>query len=120
AFHVSARGTGAVEAHLVKLIHGDQHPGGPGFVEQELDAACNGTWAVTEQRVQKGNYLSVEDAAGVLDLAGSFTLLAFVWPTRVAGGPCSVLSRWAAGSGRGYALSLDAQARPVFELGTSA
>ncbi len=120
AFHVSARGTGAVEAQLVKLIHGDQHPGGPGFVEQELDAACNGTWAVTEQRVQKGNYLSVEDAAGALDLAGSFTLLAFVWPTRVAGGPCSVLSRWAAGGGRGYALSLDEQARPVFELGTNA
>ena len=43
-FHVDAEGTDIARAQLVRLIHGDQDPAGPGFVEQEVDCAANGLW----------------------------------------------------------------------------
>ena len=41
-FHVDAEGTDTARAQLVRLIHGDHDPAGPGFVEQEVDCAANG------------------------------------------------------------------------------
>ena len=35
-FMVSAEGTERAEAQLVQLIHGDETPGGPGFLEKEV------------------------------------------------------------------------------------
>ena len=33
-FHVNADGTETAQAQLVRLIHGDQHPSGPGVIEE--------------------------------------------------------------------------------------
>ncbi len=38
-FHVNAEGTETAQAQLVRLIHGDQDPSGPGFIEEEIDRA---------------------------------------------------------------------------------
>ena len=35
-FHVSADGTKTAQAQLVKLIHGDGHPDGPGYLDEKL------------------------------------------------------------------------------------
>ena len=35
-FHVSADGTKSADAQLVKLIHGDAHPDGPGYKTKKL------------------------------------------------------------------------------------
>jgi N,N-dimethylformamidase len=43
-FHVNADGTESAEAQLVRLIHGDQNPVGPGFIEEEVACDANGTW----------------------------------------------------------------------------
>ena len=40
-FHVSADGTKSADAQLVKLIHGDAHPDGPGYKDQEIDNKIN-------------------------------------------------------------------------------
>ncbi|MGD9711903.1 MAG: hypothetical protein AB7V46_07560, partial [Thermomicrobiales bacterium] len=48
-FHVNADGTQAAEAQLVRLIHGDEHPDGPGFIEEEVDRPVNGFWDVKKQ-----------------------------------------------------------------------
>ena len=61
AFHVTADGTSEAEAQLVKLVHGDQHPDGPGFIEREVDCEANGTWAVEKQFTQVGSFLTVDD-----------------------------------------------------------
>ena len=37
-FHVSADGTQTAQAQLVKLIHGDAHPDGPGYSEVEIES----------------------------------------------------------------------------------
>ncbi len=38
AFHVNADGTNEAKAQLVRLIHGDSHPAGPGYIEEEIDS----------------------------------------------------------------------------------
>ena len=53
-FHVNADGTDTAEAQLVRLIHGDENPIGPGFVEEEIQCPHNGTWPVKKQYTQLG------------------------------------------------------------------
>ncbi len=80
-FHVNADGTRNVaEAHLVRLIHGDEHPDGPGFIEEEIDCAANGSWQVEKQYTQVGSFLEVADPERRLALDGSLTLFAFIHP----------------------------------------
>ena len=38
-FLVSADGTQTADAQLVKLIHGDAHPDGPGYSEEEIKSS---------------------------------------------------------------------------------
>jgi hypothetical protein len=45
-FMVSAEGVAEAQVQLVRLIHGDMAPGGPGFVEREVAASMNGTVAL--------------------------------------------------------------------------
>jgi len=60
-FHVSADGTQFADAQLVRLIHGDAHPDGPGFSEEEIDNQINGEWKVEKQFTQLGSFLKVND-----------------------------------------------------------
>ena len=57
---VSAEGTKSVDVQLVRLIHGDETPEGPGFIETEFDAPINGAHAVEKQFTQAGNFATVE------------------------------------------------------------
>ena len=79
-FHVNADGTYTADAHLVRLIHGDEHPAGPGFIEQEVDCEANGDWQVEKQYTQLGSFLEVGDPRHKLALEGSLTLCAFIHP----------------------------------------
>ncbi len=116
--HVSAEGTTEVEAQLVRLVHGDENPLGPGFIEREVDSPVNKRWPVQRQYTQQGNFLTVADPANRLALSqGAFTLFAFVWPTLLTAGRQVLLGRWDLTSQRGAALGLDAQGRLEFWVG---
>ncbi len=107
--HVSAEGAQAAQAQLVRLIHGDQNPAGPGFVEEEVACEANGTWLVSEQRTQVGSFLTVADPGAKLALSGSFSLFAFIFPNWPASGQRqSILSRWDRRKQTGYRLAIDA------------
>ncbi|MEG6508855.1 LamG domain-containing protein [Methyloligella sp. 2.7D] len=117
-FHVSTEGTEEVEAQLVRLIHGDEHPDGPGFIEEEVDCMANGTWAVAKQFTQVGTFLEVDDPENRLALEGSFTLWAFIrpgWPD--SGKRQTILGRWDAATGDGYGLGINEDGRLEFWLG---
>ena len=45
-FHVSADGTNSADAQLVRIIHGDEHPNGPGYMDEEIESDLNGKWDV--------------------------------------------------------------------------
>ena len=103
SFYVHADGGREAQAQLVRLIHGDAHPAGPGYKEEEVGCVLNGTWEVRKQFTQVGSFLTVEDPDRRLALDGSFTLCAFVCPNKPGGGvrQC-LLGRWDASANRGY------------------
>ena len=39
----------------MRLIHGDEHPDGPGFIEEEVDCAANGSgrWKSNSRRLDR-------------------------------------------------------------------
>ncbi len=116
--HVSAEGTTEVDARLVRLVHGDENPLGPGFIEREVDSPVNRRWPVQRQYTQQGNFLTVDDPANRLDLSGgAFTLFAFVWPTLLTAGRQVLLGRWDLSAQRGAALGIDTQGRLEFWVG---
>jgi len=117
-FHVNADGTDTADAHLVRLIHGDENPAGPGFVEEEIECAANGIWPVRKQYTQVGSFLEVDDPQRKLALDGSLTLFAFIyanWPD--AGRRQCLLGRWDNDKNHGFCLGLDQNGRLEFWVG---
>ena len=108
-------------AEIVRLIHGDANPNGPGIKEELIETAANGDYPGRRQDLRLGSYVTVPDAAP-LRLGGSFTITAWVAPTRpgVIGwvgepGAQGVVTKWAAD--RGYGLVIDEQGRLALWLG---
>ncbi|RJF76319.1 N,N-dimethylformamidase beta subunit family domain-containing protein [Rhodopseudomonas palustris] len=115
---VHAEGTMKATAQLVRLIHGDQHPAGPGFIEQEVDCEANGGWVVGEQVTQLGSYLQVDDPQAKLAPDGSFTVFAFICPTKPkAESRQTLLGRWDIAGRAGYGLGITADGHLEFVLG---
>ena len=109
SFHISAEGATAASAQLVRLIHGDENPAGPGFVEEEIACDANGMWTVAHQFTQVGSYLEARDPDGKLEIEDSFTLFAFISPNRPeAGRAQALLGRWDRHTKQGYGLGIGA------------
>ena len=117
-FHVNADGTDSAEAQLVRLIHGDQHPDGPGFIEEEIACEANGSWAVKKQYTQVGSYLEVSDPERKLALEGSLTVCAFIHPGLAETGYRQCLAgRWDNDKNYGYMLGINQRGHLEFWLG---
>ena len=117
-FHVTADGTREVQAQLVRLIHGDQHPSGPGYLDEEVGCEGNGAWAVKKQYTQVGSFLQVADPQHKLALEGSITLCAFIFPgLPLAGVRQAVMGRWDNVKNEGYALGLNPAGHLEFWVG---
>ena len=111
---VSCEDSTSYRADLVRLVHGDPHPDGPGFREEEVPSAVAGEHRGRVQPIPIGSYVDVDDPGGLLDLRESFTLFTFVWPTLPGRGEQALLGRWGEG---GYLLTLDAAGRLVLRVG---
>ncbi len=59
SFHVSGEGAETFDAQLVRLIHGDTQPGGPGFREIEVPSAVDGTYPLIAQPTHHGSYARI-------------------------------------------------------------
>ncbi len=117
-FHVNADGANVADAHLVRLIHGDEHPDGPGFVEEEVDCAANGVWQVEKQFTQVGSFLEAADPQRELALEGSLTLFAFIhpiWPD--VGHRQCLIGRWDNDKNYGYGLGINKRGFLEFWVG---
>src|SRR6185312_7382156 len=113
----SAEGTDRMHAALVRLIHGDEHPDGPGFIEEKVASPVERDWPVRKQYVQKGNFLRVADPKGQLAVTGAVTLHAYIFPTMPNDGRQAILGRWSVDGTRGYALGIGASGRLEFWVG---
>jgi N,N-dimethylformamidase len=118
SFHVHADGTSRAKAQLVRLIHGDEHPSGPGFIEEEVKSSIDGDWDVKKQYTQVGNFLAVDDPQAKLALDGDFTLCAFVYPTLPGDGVRqALLARWDIYNTAGYGLWINQSGHLEFGVG---
>ena len=111
------------QAEIVRLIHGDPNPRGPGMKEEVIETSVNREYAGRHQELIVGSYVTVPDAPP-LQLDGSFTITAWIaatrpgqvgWPNeRAAQG---IVTKWSEADGRGYGLFLDADGRLAVRVG---
>ena len=101
-FMVSSE-TPEYQADIVRLIHGDRNPKGPGFKEELVPSPVSGRYAGKRQTLPKGSYVTVPDSPS-LKLEGSFTLQAWIYPTTPEKGVQGILTK---GSGTGSGLVID-------------
>jgi N,N-dimethylformamidase len=94
-------------AQVVRLIHGDTNPDGPGFKEEEVATPVTGEYPGRVQALEQGSHVLVPDRQE-LRLAGSFTVQAWVFPTAPGVVPQAIVARWLAPAEAGYALVLEA------------
>jgi N,N-dimethylformamidase len=129
SFYVSSEDPGEYQADLVRLIHGDTNPAGPGYKEDVLASPFAGRYSARFQRTQFGSYVEIPDGQGGVHPTGAFTVHAFIWsttPSPTAPGPRlptapfrprqGVLSRWADDAKAGWALTIE-DGSLVFSVG---
>jgi N,N-dimethylformamidase len=85
------------EAQLVRLIHGDTNPAGPGFKQVVVSSGIDGQHVGRMQAFPSGSYVEIPLAPGVVRLPLSFSV--YVYPTNPRGGPQVIASigDWALG-----------------------
>ena len=116
-FMISVEGSSEVEAQLVRLIHGDQNPDGPGFIEEEIDLDLPSMLNVKRQYTQIGSFARCDDPEGRLDGLQSFTLFAHVYPTLAKSERQTVMGRWSIHGNKGYGLGIDPEGHVSLWLG---
>src|SRR5436190_10975309 len=79
AFQVSSAHP-TYRADLVRLVHGDTNPVGPGFIEELVDSPLSGDYSGRVQTISTGSYITVPDDPA-LRLSRGFTVQAWILPT---------------------------------------
>ena len=101
-------------ADLVRLVHGDPNPEGPGVKEETIPSPINRQHSGRIQHFPRGSYVRVPDSA-VLRIKGSLTLQAYVYATTPDKGLQGIVTRWSGESGYGLFISEDGS--PALRLG---
>jgi N,N-dimethylformamidase len=106
SFHVSAQGTTEYDAQLVRLRHGIDLAGSPGFVEEQVDAEVNGRCSGTSHPTWIGSYLEVADRFGMLQRSETISVAMSMYPTLLDRALQGVIGSWDADTGSGFVVSL--------------
>jgi N,N-dimethylformamidase len=104
-FMVSCTGAKSYRAEIVRIIHGDANPAGPGLKLDRIPTPVDGEYPAREQTIDPGSYLRVPDHEKLRALQG-FTVVAMIWPTTPARQRQGLIAKWAAASGAGFALEI--------------
>lgn len=115
-FMVSCEGVASYATAIVRLVSGDHHPEGFGFIEEPVATPLLSHYRGRHQPLHAGSYATVEDSTPFAALE-SFTLQAMVWPTRPGQGRQAVLGKFSAGERKGYALVIDEAGGAALEFG---
>src|SRR5579872_4724446 len=68
-------------ARIVRMIHGDVNPTGPGFKTKQIQSQIDGEYQGRNQKLRIGSYVKVAKNKALNDLE-SFTITAWVYPTK--------------------------------------
>lgn len=94
------------DVEIVRLIHGDLNPEGPGFKSEVVQAIDKSTHPGRQQHVYSGSYglVRIAESLGSFD---SLTLQATVWPTTPMAGEQVILGWVSADGGCSCELIID-------------
>ncbi len=106
SFMVSSEEGADYQARIVRVIHGDTSPEGPGYKEEAIATSVDGTYEGRRQEVLAGSYIVVPDHR-LFGTLSSFTLQAMVWPTLPGKGAQTLIARQDAASGSGVSLGIN-------------
>lgn len=115
-FMLHAAETGTAEIALVRLLHGDTNPEGPGFVERVAEIGLQPVLTLNPQRTVLGAYARTETHPMLSDRPAG-TLHAFICPSRPGGHEQLVAGCWNGSSETGYALLIDADGYLCLRVG---
>jgi N,N-dimethylformamidase len=111
-FFVNCDGPAEYQAEIVKMIHGDTNPRGPGLIEESVKADCNATYKGLKQEIYSGSYGFVVDKPQFC--VESVTLQCWIWPTTPKTHPKywkhgaqGLVTKWY--DGKGYGLFMNAE-----------
>ena len=109
AFKVSLEEDDSFEARLVRVVHGDANPEGPGLKFRHIPSKADGRHPGFTQKIDAGSYMSVP-AFPALD--GAFTFYTMIWPTLVRRDDQTILSQWDDAAKTGIHIGLKAGGGP--------
>ncbi len=105
-------------ADIVRLIHGDENPLGPGFVEEELGSDADGVYAGTVQPIAAGSAVEVPDDPALRPTR--ICVVAHVLATTPVGRRQGIVTKTSRDGDIGYGLFLDEGGHAEFVVGTAA
>lgn len=108
AFKVSSRSSAPFAARLVRVIHADANPAGPGLRFEDLGSVFATTAPSCAQPIHRGSWIHA-DGVPWPAVDADWSVSARVWPTRASRGHQCVLSQWDASTGRGWQVGLDGE-----------
>jgi N,N-dimethylformamidase len=115
-FMVSCEDVPEYRSEIVRLISGDLHPEGMGFIEKPVETDIPSRHAGRQQLLRAGSYAVIDDVAAFQSI-GDFTLQATIWPTTPGGKRQVIMGRWFAPASAGFALILDPRGALALEIG---
>ena len=102
-------------AEIVRLIHGDPNPQGPGLKTEHVASTIDRDYPGRSQPIRTGSCVIVPDAA-----ATSFeavTISCWLYPTTPGSGVQGIMSKWDAESNAGFAMIIDEHGALALRLG---
>ena len=113
---VSAPDGRPYRAGIVRLIHGDANPEGPGFKALAVPSAIDGDHPGRRQTIAMGSWARVPWHP-IMDRGSGVTLAAMIWPTTPGKGRQGLIGRWDEATQAGLSLEIDERRLPGARLG---
>jgi N,N-dimethylformamidase len=106
AFKISQEEGDRFDARIVRVVHGDCNPAGPGLKFTPVPSSVDGSYPGRVQRIDAGSYLRAETVPPLA--AGPFTFFATIWPTLPERTDQTLAAQWDADTASGFRIGIDA------------
>ena len=104
AFKISLEEGTHFDARLVRVVHGDSNPEGPGLKFRHVKSGADGRHAGKPQRIDAGSLYSVDGLPAIA--AGAFSFFAMIWSTMPKRASQTLLSQWDANNESGFRIEM--------------
>jgi N,N-dimethylformamidase len=104
-FMVSLEEGSRFDARMVRVVHGDCNPDGPGLKFRAIEHKANGAYPGQRQTIDAGSYMHASRVPSLAEK--SVTFAAYVWPTLPKRPMQVIAAQWDAERNAGFKVVLD-------------